>query len=271
MFKIERIQRIKDYMLEHRQVDVGTLSRMLHVSDATIRNDFDELEKEGYVTRFHGGAALNAIGYQEDEINNALTGNTIEYDQKKAELGSVASQLIEEKEWIFLGPGTTSYYIAKTLSQRNNMHVLTNNLLVANILGPNPFIQTLVLGGQINSEGLYTMPEDIQKDLKGFFLSKAFFSIDGIDLDAGYTLSDINVLNIINSISANCQETFFAIDSTKFGKRTFIKLGNMSYAQNVITNDSTPAKYKQYYLEHGIQLYTSSTLLTAQPNHPDDK
>ena len=259
MFKVERLQHIRQYMLEEKQAEVSILSSMLNVSDATIRNDFEELEKEGFITRFHGGAALNAIGYQDDEIHNALQRTTIEYVKAKEELGEVASQLIREKEWIFLGPGTTTYYIAKALAQRTNIHVLTNNLLVANILGPTPTIRTIVLGGHLRTEGLYTLPDDLEKELNGIYLSKAFFSVDGAGIDSGYTISDMNVMNIIQTIIPRCDNTFFAVDHSKYGKRTFMKLGALDMVKNVIINENTDALYKNYYKAHDVELYTAST------------
>jgi DeoR/GlpR family transcriptional regulator of sugar metabolism len=260
MFKAERKRRIKEIIFDRKQVEVATLSTLLNVSDATIRNDFEELEQEGFITRYHGGATLNSISTQEEEVNNTLTGNVVKYDKNKEEIGIIASNLITEKEWIFLGPGTTSYYIAKALLSRNNIKIFTNNMLIANILSNNSTIQIHFLGGRIDNSGLYTIPNDINKDLNDIYISKSFFSVDGVDLDAGYTLSDLNVLDIIKAVSSRCQETIFAVDCSKFGQRAFMKLGNLDFAQSVIMNDNVSAPYKKYYLEHGICAYTSFDL-----------
>ncbi len=260
MFKAERKRRIKEIIFDRKQIDVATLSKLLNVTEATIRNDFEELEQEGFITRYHGGATLNSVSTQEEEVNSALSGNLVKYDKLKEELGVIASNLITDKEWVFLGPGTTSYYIAKSLVSRNDMKVFTNNLLVSNILSNNSTIQIHFLGGRVDNKGLYTIPNDINKDLHDIYVSKCFFSVDGADIDAGYTLSDTNVLDIIKSISSRCQQTFFAVDSSKFGQRAFMKLGDLDIAQNVIMNDNVSDLYKKYYLEHGICVYASYDL-----------
>ena len=82
MLKVERQQKIKEYMLTHKRVTVDGVSRLLKVTPATVRTDFSELEQEGYLVRFHGGATLNVIDYKEDEINNALGVNAVEHDAK---------------------------------------------------------------------------------------------------------------------------------------------------------------------------------------------
>ncbi len=260
MFKVERKRRIKEIIFDRKQIDVATLSKLLNVTEATIRNDFEELEQEGFITRYHGGATLNSVITQEEEVNSALTGNIVKYDKAKEELGVIASNLVSDKEWVFLGPGTTSYYIAKALSSRNDIKVFTNNLLVSNVLSNNSTIQIHFLGGRIDNKGLYTIPNDINKDLNNIYISKCFFSVDGADIDAGYTLSDTNVLDIINAISSRCQQSFFAVDNSKFGQRAFMKVGNLDSVPNVIMNDTVSDDYKKYYLEHGIRVYTSYDL-----------
>jgi DeoR family transcriptional regulator, fructose operon transcriptional repressor len=260
MSKIERKGKIKEIIFDRRQIDVATISKMLNVSDATIRNDFEELEKEGYIKRYHGGATLNSVSTGEEEINGALSGNIIKYDQNKEEIGMIASSLISDKEWIFLGPGTTSYFIAKALMSRNNLKIFTNNMLVSNILSNNSTIQIHFLGGKIDNMGLYSIPNDITKDLNNIYINKSFFSVDGVDIDAGYTLSDLNVLDIIKAISARCQETIFALDSSKFGQRAFMKVGDLDFAQSVIINDAVSTTFKKYYTEHNICIYTPADL-----------
>ncbi len=258
MLKVERQQKIKEYMLTHKRVTVDGISRLLKVTPATVRTDFSELEQEGYLVRFHGGATLNVIDYKEDEINNALGVNAVEHDAKKMEVGAAASHLIHEKEWVFLGPGTTTYYIAKALAHRNSIHVLTNNLLVANAMGSSPSCEIRLLGGTIHSEGLYTQPADLHAELKGIYLSKAFFSVDGVDVVSGYTLSDPNVPDLFKTIGTNCSEMFMAIDSTKYGRRAFMKLENLHFQHSVITNENTPEPFLEYYRNHGIRVYTKA-------------
>jgi DeoR/GlpR family transcriptional regulator of sugar metabolism len=108
--------------------------------------------------------------------------------------------------------------------------------------------------------GLYSIPNDITKDLNNIYLNKSFFSVDGVDIDAGYTLSDLNVLDIIKAISARCQETIFALDSSKFGQRAFMKVGDLDFAQSVIINDTVSTTFKKYYSDHNICVYTSNDL-----------
>ena len=175
-------------------------------------------------------------------------------------MGLAASQLVKEREWIFLGPGTTSSYIAKALSRRPNLNIMTNNFYVANIFGGNASAQLLFLGGRMQNSGMYTVPEDLNKELEHIYLSKFFFSVDAASIEGGYTLTDMNVLDIIKAISSRCNETVMCIDSKKFDRRSFIRLGDLTYTSTVVTNNHIPQEYHQYYIEHGIRTFTSYDL-----------
>lgn len=259
MFKVERIRRIKEILRDCHQIEVSSLSSLLNVSDATIRNDLEELEREGFLTRFHGGATINAP-VTEEPVNTSLKNDLIEYDKNKEEIGIIASKLVREREWIFLGPGSTNYYIAKALRQRNGINVLTNNFLVATILHDIPHIRVLFLGGQMDHLGFYTVPDDWERELCNIYLDKAFFSVDGVDLEAGYTLSDKSVFDIIQAVMKRSRETIMAVDCMKFNQRTFMKIGDLDLAMTVITNSAIPDIYKRYYMEHGIPAYTTYDL-----------
>ena len=259
MFKIERHRRIKEILKDCRQIEVSTLSNLLNVSDATIRNDLEELEKDGFLTRFHGGATLNE-NLAEESSGQSPAPNQVEYNKRKEEIGEIAARIVKDREWIFLGPGTTCYFIAKALAGRNNINILTNNFLVANVLHDSSGIRLLFMGGQVEHSGSYTIPDDWEKELHNIYLDKAFFSVDGVDLHAGYTLSDKPAFEIIRAVIKCSRESIMAVDSSKFDQRTFMKVGDLDIANTVITNADISDSYKRYYLEHGIRTYTTYDL-----------
>ena len=77
----------------------------------------------------------------------------------------------------------------------------------------------------MQNSGMYTVPEDLNKELEHIYLSKFFFSVDAASIEGGYTLTDMNALDIIKAISSRCNETVMCIDSKKFDRRSFIRLG----------------------------------------------
>lgn len=257
MNKLERIRLIQNILTQSGQADVATLSSQLGVSGATIRSDLMELEQMGFLVRYHGGAALNR---SEDQPRRHAFTDALKYSSDMEQVGAIAAQLIQDHEGVFLGPGNTNYYIALALRERTDItvNVVTNNFMAASAVRGCPGIRLHFVGGLAEPEGLFTMPEDIDASLQGIFLDKFFFSIDGIELNAGYTLSDSSVHNMITAIAGRARETIMAAEVKKFGKCSFMKIGDLSFAPVVVTNPGIPEEYRVYYETHGIRLYTAA-------------
>ena len=76
MFKAARHEKIKEILLNQKQINVQTLSSWLNVSPVTIRSDFEELEKQGFLVRTHGGAILKEEPAAEQEDAGGAQGES---------------------------------------------------------------------------------------------------------------------------------------------------------------------------------------------------
>ncbi len=256
MFKKERQKNIKAMLSDRKQVAVLELSSLFHVSEVTIRSDLDELEREGFLTRLHGGAILKDQSTENQDTIVAVPFGSIAYDANKQQIGKVAASLVNERERVFLGPGTTCYYIAKELLHRRNITVLTNNLYVANILISNPYIKVLLIGGQVVRD-LYCVADEIfTKSIENLYLSKAFFSVGGADFN-GYTVSSVPETEIYKQIAEKSKEVIMALDNTKFNMHEFVYLGDLDMLPIVISDSKMPEPYKEYYSAHNVKILTS--------------
>jgi len=61
MLASERLIYIINRLNEHPAVTIRQLSQELIISEATVRRDLDELQKQGRLTRQHGGAVLDSV------------------------------------------------------------------------------------------------------------------------------------------------------------------------------------------------------------------
>lgn len=246
------------------QVNVSSLSRTLGVSEATIRTDLEGLEKEGFLTRFHGGATINKK--EESDLGMIPTEAETGYSQSKADIGSVAAAIIQNKDGIFLGPGTTTYQIALALKKRTDIYVniVTNNFYVAQALKGCPNYNIHFLSGKVRSleNNFYTAPENLQLELNNLFMDKFFFSVDAVDIEEGYSLSDPVVHDTIIMAAEHSKEVIVAADFTKFNKRSFMKVGDLSFANTVITNDEIEDNYRRHFDKLGVRVLTRKNLIT---------
>jgi len=255
MYKQARIQKIQEILRDKQEIEVGALSKLLGVSDATIRSDLILLEKENFLTRYHGGAVIN----HSEQTAPSTTHIFEPQNEDKSDVGLASLQIINNHDSIFLGPGTTTYYIALAIRQKTDfrINVVTNNFLVASALQACSHIPVYFVGGRISPDGLYTIPEALDSLFSKINLDKFFFSIDGIDLEAGYTLSDTYVHELILTLANHAQKTIVAADISKFDNRSFMTIGDLTFAQTIVTNRFIPERYYNYFRDHDIPVVTA--------------
>lgn len=256
MFKKVRQDYIKQVLYEKKEVNVLDLSTLLDVSVVTIRTDLKELEKAGFLTRTHGGAIINKSLLPEEQTREFTAGPTIAYDEGKELVGEVASRFISNDEWVFLGSGTTAYYVARSLLNRSHLNILTNNLLAAYELTKNPLANVIMTGGTLSHSTFNLGGEIFESTLQPMTISKAFISLIGIDLHGAYTVSTSGELNVFKTIRSISKELFIIADSSKFDKTGFIKVGDLLDADAIITDRIPPQKYVDYYMQNHIPIYT---------------
>ena len=123
----QRRVKILDLIREDGHAKVQELSRIFNVTDVTIRQDLEALEKLGYIQREHGGAFLKDVG------SFAKTGKVFNqtHIEEKREIAQKAASFISEGECIILDSGSTTTEIAKLLTQYKELTVITNALNIA--------------------------------------------------------------------------------------------------------------------------------------------
>jgi DeoR/GlpR family transcriptional regulator of sugar metabolism len=252
MLKSERIQSIKDILLREKQTTVHRLSALLNVSEVTIRSYLQELEDEGFALRVRGGAALNE---QQEVINDIVAAINIPYDKEQEHIGGIAAGLIQENENVFIGSGTTCYYIAKALLHRRNITILTNNIYVVNILIANPYVHIIVCGGNLAHAYNCTSGDLFDKSIRNMHFDKSFFTVGGVDPVYGYSVSSEIEAAILKTVKRQTDDLILVIDSSKFGKTSFLHVGDFALSGTVITDQGIDTKYKDVYKEKGIPLY----------------
>lgn len=259
MYKAERMNQILTILADQGDADVGALARQFGVSLVTIRKDLAYLESSGQLVRTHGGAIATA-SKKDTTAGEYMVGTFVPYDPAKEAIGRIAATFISENEWIFLGSGTTCYYIAKALVKRKNLNVLTNNLLVAFELTKNPQANLIMTGGELSHSTLNLGGEIFGAYIRDITISKAFVGVAGIDLNRGYTVTTAGEFNVVNLIREISDTTYIVADSSKFRKKQFIRYADLAQSHSLITDRLPEGEFMEYYRQHNIPVYTPETV-----------
>ena len=164
-----RRRRILEWIEEEGSARVRDLSAAFEVSEATIRQDLERLEKDGHITREHGGAFLNSVPAQ---VHGFSLHHQVNMEAKR-KIGALAASQVKDGETIILDAGTTTTEIANRLIDRQNITVITNSLNIAMVLGAVPSFAVHMPGGQFKAPTLSLSGDKSVEYFRNIFCRKA--------------------------------------------------------------------------------------------------
>lgn len=263
MFAAERYTRIRKMLEEDGHVDVMTICASLSISEATARRDLEKLERDGYLRRTHGGAVL----LESNKANLNLVPNSKMADEHES-IAKVAEKFIQDGDFIFVNSGDISLCLVERLKNLRSVTVVTNSINCVVALAQFRHIHVIAIGGslEVREQQLFLTGQQAIKDIQNLFFSKAFFTVDGISTEYGYTVQSLDEAELLKAVSQNSSEVIVMADYTKFGSKSFARIGDVTLSPKVITNIQVDAAYKQYYYEHNIQLFTGFQETLSSPN-----
>lgn len=254
--KTKRLAEIKRMVEQMGRVEVNELSEFFRVSEVTIRKDLALLEQRKCLKRVYGAALPVTEVSEVNSVHEEYIGMHIEYDSNKEEVGRRAAALVNGSGWIFVGQGTTCYYVARELAKLERVNILTNNLLAAQALAQNTQANVIFTGGNLVHSHLYVAGEMFMRNLDNLHISKAFMGVGGADLSAGYTVNYSTELIVYKTIREITDELIIVLDSKKFDKKTFLSLGKLTLPDVLVSDAGIPQKYREYYEQNQIKVIT---------------
>lgn len=251
MLPHQRREKILELIREDGHAKVLDLSRIFKVTEVTIRQDLERLEKEGVIKREHGGAVLTNI---DTGVKNITLQNQKNIPEKMA-IALKAVSLIENGDTIILDSGSTTTEIAKLLVDFQNITVITNALNIALILGAHPNINLVVTGGEFKAPTLSLTGQKAADFFYNLNVDKLFLATAGITLKSGLTYPSISDICVKRAMIESANEVYLVADSSKIGLNSFASLGALSLI-NLLITDSTISKENEEMLKANDIAYT---------------
>jgi DeoR/GlpR family transcriptional regulator of sugar metabolism len=209
---IERQQAILSLLQTKGSVRVNELGEDLGVSEITIRRDLELLEQEHLLERTHGGAILSRRLRSEP----LYTAKYQERRKEKSQIGAAAAALVEPKETIFIGSGSTTLQIFRHLHGKLVRVITTNAGAVQECQGTD--IELIVTGGSYREQShSYTGPLALAA-IKRFYADKCFIGVDGISLQYGLTTPNLEEAEVAQALIRSTHgQVVTAADASKLG------------------------------------------------------
>jgi len=238
-------------LAEHGKVYVHELSELFGVSEVTIRNDLDQLEKKNHLIRARGGA-LKREGQVSLDFN--LSEKHKKNLEEKSRIGKVAARMVANSETVILDSGTTTAEIARNLGGTENVTVITNAINIVNILIQNPNINVIIPGGMLRKNSLSLIGPFASKNLMGLYVDKAFIGVDGFDSDLGAFTPNIEEAYLNQMMIDIAKEVIMVADSSKFNRKSLAHICPVNRINMVITDEGLDPKDRKKLEDLGVQV-----------------
>lgn len=230
----ERQKTILEILDSNGSTSIFELAAHFQVSEMTIRRDLIILEKQGLLHRVYGGAVNNRGRSYEPPFIVREVKNT----DKKKRIGKVAADLVNIGESLIIDIGTTTLEMAKNLSKKNNITVITPSLHIINLLLEQPGIRLIVPGGILRKGELSLVGNLAERTFQDFFVDKLFLGVGAIDIKVGLTEFNLEDAQVKKAMLQSAKEIIVLADATKFGQIAFASVCPLKMVNKIITDYS---------------------------------
>lgn len=246
----ERHQLILQKLKDTGKVSILELSDEMEVSGVTIRKDLKLLEEKHLLYRTHGGASLNNPYAMERTINEKSGINA----EIKHKIAKAAQSLLDGNDSIIIGSGTTVFEFARCLEPQAHLTVITPAVKVTLELSNKPNIDVLQLGGLIRPNSSSVAGALAERILNDISCGVLFLGVDGIDLDFGFSITNIAEATLNQKMIETAQKVVVLADSSKFDKRGLGKVCNFDQVQYIVTDSGVSKKTLEALEERSVHV-----------------
>jgi DeoR/GlpR family transcriptional regulator of sugar metabolism len=246
----ERRQRIVHVVTERGFASIAELSQQLEVSAMTVRRDLDRLDREGLVVRQHGGASLERVAGNPELPY--FTRETALSAEKEA-IGRCAASQVRPHEAIFLDAGTTTYCVAKRLSDEP-FTVATYSLPIVNLLSHKPKMTLYCAGGEFCPELQCFLGPEATAFFDQIAANTLFLATTGLSTEKGLTTKTKAAATVKRAMIESAERVILLMDSSKMHKRTFCLFSQLHSIDRLITDAGLRDEDRKLLEDRGISV-----------------
>src|SRR5690349_12333497 len=251
-----RAELILQELLRNGEVAVDDLARQLKVSEATIRRDLTELERQGLLLRSHGGAVPVApMLYEPFRHLSSFQEQQEKCAAEKRRIGLLAAGLIADGEIIAIGAGTTTTQVARSIRHRKGITVLTNALNVAMELSHLADIKVCMTGGNLSGDWFALVGDVAQRNVSEIFVDKVFIGVDGIHPEHGLTTNYPDQAAIHRAMMRQARQRIVVADHRKIGTVGTALICPLADVNILITDKGVSDEAIAPFIAKGIEVH----------------
>lgn len=248
---VERHRRILELLSEKDSVTTSEICAILGVSPVTARNDLSVLEREGQLIRVRGGATTvgrtTSIAAPKDRqsVNN----------NAKATIARLARERVHDGDSILVDSGTTTYEFLRTLGDKRDLTIITNDIRVAALADTTlSSASILFLGGHYRSSHQLTYGVFATMAIERVQVDAAFMCPTGYLVGTGCMTEHETSAPVKSTAIKHARHRYLLMDTSKINKGSFLAFATLEDFDEVFLEKEPAKEFMQEADEAGIRV-----------------
>ncbi|MGP4111752.1 DeoR/GlpR family DNA-binding transcription regulator [Streptomyces sp. 4N509B] len=235
---------ILDEVRRRGGIRVSELTRMLQVSDMTVRRDLDVLARQGALEKVHGGAVPVAEARTHEPGFEAKSSLEL---SAKSEIARAAAALVTPGSAVALSGGTTTFAVAHQLLEVADLTVVTNSVRVADVFhnaqhlgeGGRPAgspAATVVLTGGVRTPSDALVGPVADAAISSLHFDVLFLGVHGISVEAGLSTPNLAEAETNRHFIRSARRVVVVADHTKWGTTGLSSFASLDEVDTLVTD-----------------------------------
>ncbi|WP_373504083.1 DeoR/GlpR family DNA-binding transcription regulator [Aestuariivirga sp.] len=235
-------------------VQVGMLARDLRVSEMTIRRDLVDLEKEGRLTRIHGGAVdtgkhRRTVIDRDEPLFEARLQRQYEAKQR---IAAAAARLAAGCKTIALDVGSTTLLLARQLHGESQAKIFTNSVRIAADLAAHT-AEVYLPGGRMRRDEMSIGGRTAVEQFQDLWFDIAFVGVSGMTTSGifDYSFEDVDMKRVYLRRSSM---KVVLCDASKFERMSLVHIAPLDGFDILITDAAPPPQIAKALADANVRV-----------------
>lgn len=232
--------------------NITELAEAFSVSEETVRRDVRQLVEARLVRKVHGGVAS-----MHDVMESPFQKRMAEHSEEKEQIAKCCAELIPDGASLMMDSGTTTSYVARALTKRTNLTVITNSMDIAGRLLNPQGNRVYIPGGEVRSDDGAIFGRSAVEYVRQFNVHWAVISVGAIDNQLN--LSDYHPWEseFSRAVIEEAQEVIVVADRSKFGRVGLAKVCSLEAVDYLVTTSPLPPEITRRLKNLDVKLMTA--------------
>jgi DeoR/GlpR family transcriptional regulator of sugar metabolism len=183
---------------------------------------------------------------------------TVRRAEKEA-IGRLAWSLIQPGESVFIDAGSTTAYLAFAMDDTRRITVVTNSTTVMQTLEDKSNIETILIGGKVHAMSHSLVGPIAEETVQQFRFTKAFMGTVGVNLQEGFTQSNVDEVPVKKRVAANAHQVIVLADSSKINRDVLVMFLRLDQVHMLITDSGITREDQSALEDKGIQVLVAES------------